>query len=180
MNVKAVELLDELIQYVNCHIEFVESLKRFSERDLQKKIDNKSWSVIECLEHINRYANFYNKEIKRQLEKSKLSKSDIFMSGYFGNKFALDMLPKDDMKKMKTFKSKNPIYSRLNSKEVVSNFLRYQKELLKLLELAKQKDLSRIKTTITLPLLKFRLGDTFRFVIYHNERHIIQAKKILN
>jgi hypothetical protein len=51
--------------------------------------------------------------------------------------------------------------------------------MLKLLETASTKNLTKIKTAITLPLLKFRLGDTFRFVIYHNERHIVQAQKVL-
>ena len=27
--------------------------------------------------------------------------------------------------------------------------------------------------------IKIKLGDTFRFVIYHNERHIQQAKRVL-
>ena len=172
-------LLGELKQYVNSHIQFVESLNEFSETDLQKKNDAKSWSVVECLEHLNLYAGFYNKEIQKQLQNSKHPKSNIFKSGYFGNKFALDMLPKEGMKTMNTFKSKNPIYSALNTKEVIVNFLKNQKELLVLLEEAKQKDLTKIKTAITLPLLKFRVGDTFRFVIFHNERHIVQAQKML-
>ncbi|CAM1363905.1 conserved hypothetical protein [Tenacibaculum sediminilitoris] len=176
---KTEELLEELKQYVNSHIHFAESLDTYSEIDLQKKKEVKSWSIIECLEHLNRYADFYNRELKKQLDKSKLSKSEVFKPSYFGNKFALEMLPKEGMKTMKTFKTKNPIYSKLITKEVVDRFLNSQIELLRLLELAKQKDLTKIKTATTLPLLRFRLGDTFRFVIYHNERHVVQAKKML-
>ena len=90
----------------------------------------------------------------------------------------MDMLPNDEMKKMNTFKSKNPIYSKLNNEKVLLEFLDLQSELKVLLEKARTKNLTKIKTSITLPLLKFRLGDTLRFVIYHNERHIVQAKKI--
>lgn len=173
---KVEELLKELQQLVNSHIEFAESLNKLSEIDLQKKENEKSWSVIECLEHLNLYAAFYNKEIEKQLQNSKIPKSDEFKSGFFGNKFALDMLPKEGMKTMNTFKSKNPIYSKFNTNEVINNFVNHQKKLLELLELAEEKNLTKIKTAITLPLLKFRLGDTFRFVIYHNERHVVQAK----
>ncbi|RSC94065.1 DinB family protein [Tenacibaculum singaporense] len=176
---KTEQLIEELKQYVNSHIKFVQSLNELSEDDLQRKKDMNSWSVVECLEHLNMYAVFYNEEIQKQLQNSRYHKSEIFRPGYLGNKFAVDMLPKKGMKTMNTFKSKNPIYSRLNTKEVIANFLKNQKKLLELLEEAKQKDLTKIKTAITLPLLKLRLGDTLRFVIHHNERHIVQAQKVL-
>ncbi|WP_237274854.1 DinB family protein [Tenacibaculum ovolyticum] len=174
---KTEELLLVLKEYVINHIDYANSLKNFSEGALQKKQDDISWSVLECLEHLNLYALFYNKEIKSRIDKSKLIKSPFFKSGYLGNKFSLDMLPKENMKTMNTFKSKNPIYSKLSKDDVLLRFISQQTELLQLLELAKNKDLTKIKTSITLPFLKFRLGDTFRFVIYHNERHIVQSKK---
>ena len=59
------------------------------------------------------------------------------------------------------------------------DFIALQEELLDLLEVAKNKNLDKIKTKTTLPLVKFKLGDTLRFVIHHNERHIVQAKKAL-
>lgn len=173
------ELLSDLKQYVVAHITFVEDLYELPETVLQKKIDDNTWSVLECLEHLNLYATFYNAEISKRILKSKHPNSNKFLSGYLGNKFAIDMLPKEGMKTMNTFKSKNPIYTSLEKKEVLDRFILLQKELLDLLSKAKSKDLTKIKTAITLPLLKFRLGDTFRFVIYHNERHITQAKKLL-
>ncbi|MCD8453040.1 DinB family protein [Tenacibaculum finnmarkense genomovar ulcerans] len=172
------ELLSELKQIVVSHINYAESLKNTTTEDLQYKKTVKSWSVLECLEHLNLYAEFYNNEIRKRIEKSKYQKSTVFKSGYLGNKFALDMLPKEGMKTMNTFKSKNPIYSKLDEKVVLERFIMLQKELLQLLELSEDKNLTKVKTSTTLPILKFRLGDTFRFVINHNQRHIIQAKNI--
>ncbi|MCD8401920.1 DinB family protein [Tenacibaculum finnmarkense] len=172
------ELLSELKQIVVSHINYAESLKNTTTEDLQYKKTAKSWSVLECLEHLNLYAEFYNNEIRKRIEKSKYQKSTVFKSGYLGNKFALDMLPKEGMKTMNTFKSKNPIYSKLDEKVVLERFIMLQKELLQLLELSEDKNLTKVKTSTTLPILKFRLGDTFRFVINHNQRHIIQAKNI--
>lgn len=38
-----------------------------------------------------------------------------------------------------------------------------------------------IEVTITgINQIKLRLGDTLRFVIYHNERHITQAQQVLS
>ncbi|MCG8858368.1 DinB family protein [Tenacibaculum finnmarkense] len=172
------ELLSELKQTVVSHINYAESLKNNTTEELQYKKTAKSWSVLEFLEHLNLYAEFYNNEIRKRIEKSKYQKSTVFKSGYLGNKFALDMLPKEGMKTMNTFKSKNPIYSKLDKKVVLERFITLQKELLKLLELSEDKNLTKVKTSTRLPILKFRLGDTFRFVINHNQRHIIQAKNI--
>ena len=42
-------------------------------------------------------------------------------------------------------------------------------------------DLNKTKTAISISkLIKLKIGDTFRVVVYHNERHLIQAEKILN
>ena len=177
---KVTDLLTELEQYVTAHIEYAEALQKESEAKLQSKKNEKSWSVLECLEHLNLYAAFYNPEIAKRMKSSKYPASNTFTSGYLGNKFAIDMLPKKGMKTMNTFKSKNPIYSKLKKEEVLLSFITFQKELLELLKVAANKNLTKTKTSITLPLLKLRLGDTFRFVIHHNERHIVQAKKVFN
>lgn len=173
-------LLDELTNYVNSHVDFAKSLQNLSEKELTEKQNEKSWSAIECIEHLNMYAAFYNPEIKRRIEQSSTKANSEFKSGFLGNKFSMDMLPKEKMKTMDTFKSKNPIHSSLNTVAVLNRFIAFQEELLTLLTTAKKVDLTKVKTSITLPLLKFRLGDTFRFTIYHNERHIVQAKKVLS
>lgn len=173
------QLLSELQTLVTVHIDYVQSLTALPEKKLQYRLHEGSWSVLECLEHLNRYAAFYNQEIEKRLSKAKPATSSEFKSGYWGNKFAVDMLPKEGMKKIKTFQSKNPIHSNLVASEVLMSFLQHQETMMTLLEKAKAYDLNRIKTSITLPILKFKLGDTFRFVIHHNERHIVQVQAIL-
>jgi hypothetical protein len=173
------ELLVALANNVQSHLAFAQTLQNQSDEILNAKTSATSWSCLECLEHLNLYGNFYIPEIQKRMNATPNSSSDIFKSGRWGNKFALDMLPKEGMKKMKTFKSKNPIHSQLNASQVIATFIQQQHVFLELLAIAENKDLTKIKTSITLPLLKFRLGDTFRFVIYHNERHIVQAKRVL-
>ena len=52
--------------------------------------------------------------------------------------------------------------------------------MLQLLSLAHDKNLNNIRIPISInKWIKIKLGDTFRFVIYHNERHIQQAKRVL-
>lgn len=179
MVVQVLDLIKELTEYIDKHILFTESIEQSTTLHLQYRQHENSWSVLECLQHLNLYGKFYIPKIRKALEKSNNKTSNTFKSGFLGNKFALSMLPNEQMKSMNTFKSKDPINATLNRKQVVQEFLSQQNELLELLEISKHKNLTKIYTSTTLPLIKFRLGDTFRFVIYHNERHIIQAKRIL-
>lgn len=174
------EIIDGLIVMTNSHINYAKQLLEVSEEKLQYKQTSKYWSVLECLEHLNRYALFYNKEIHQKMTSSVLPFSKTFKSTFLGNKFANDMLPKEGMKTMNTFKSKNPNTSKLDKEEVLSTFIKLQEELLSCLKVAKSKNLDKIKTKTTLPIIKFKLGDTLRFVIHHNERHVVQAKRVLS
>ena len=173
-------VLSDLKQMTSAHINYAKQLLGTSEDKLQFKQSTKSWSVLECLEHLNMYTAFYNTEINKRMNASLLPFSETFKSTYLGNKFANDMLPKDGMKTMNTFKSKNPNASKLDKEKVIHTFIKLQEVLLTLLDTSNFKNLDKIKTKTTLPILKFKLGDTFRFVIHHNERHIIQAKRVLN
>ena len=175
----ATNLVTDLKDYVSSHLAYAEALKGKKEEFLQKKENPNKWSVLECLEHLNLYASFYNIEVKKRIELSNSKAKEVFKSGFIANKVILDLLPKEDMRTMQTFKSKNPIHTSLNKETVLNDFIRSQKELLVLLDKANEKDLSKIKTSLTIPFFKFRLGDTFRFVIYHNERHIMQARKVI-
>src|SRR5690606_40886810 len=100
-----------------------------------------------------------------------------FKSSWLGNYVAKSMLPKEKLNKMKTFKSMDPAGSDLN-KNVLNRFIAQQNTLLDLLEAARKVSLTKTKTGISItPWLKLRLGDTFRVVIYHNLRHVLQAEK---
>lgn len=149
--------------------------------ELNRRNSPNSWSILECLEHLNRYGDFYLPEIDTQLNKAQVSNNELFSSGWLGNYFALSMLPGENGKlnKMKTFKSMNPIHTRLGV-DVISKFEDQQKQMLELLTRAQRVDLSKVKTSISISKwIKLRLGDTFRVVVYHNQRHIKQASKVL-
>ena len=74
----------------------------------------------------------------------------------------------------------NPANSQLD-KRVIDEFLDQQKEMLRLLEASNKVSLNKARTNISISkLIRLKLGDTFRFVIYHNQRHLVQALKIEN
>lgn len=180
MKIKSEALILDLIERSRQMINKAESLKNNTDAALNYKTDAKSWSVLECLEHLNLYGRFYLPEIAGRIKETTSKKEADFKSGWLGNYFAKSMLPKEKLNKMKTFKSMNPINSNLD-RTVIDSFINQQTEMLELLNKARSVSLNKTKTGISISKwIKLKLGDTFRFVIYHNQRHMIQAEKVLN
>lgn len=174
-------LLGDLKTQVNAATGKVHDFKQLTTEKLNFKKSPESWSILECIEHLNLYGDFYLPEIERQiLAAPKSPMAETFKSGWLGNYFANSMLPKDGkVNKMKTFKKMNPANSQLPL-TTIDRFLKQQEHLLTLLRLAETVDLTKTTTGITLTsLLRFRLGDTFRFFINHIERHVLQAERVL-
>ncbi|CAD0225488.1 DinB family protein [Chryseobacterium sp. JV274] len=179
MKILASALLDELKEITRQHLQYAQILTQKTEEELNFRPSTDNWSTLECLEHLNRYGDFYIPEISRNISSAGKSPQSYFRPGILGNYFAKSMIPKEKMNKMKTFKTMNPIHSQIN-KGVIDTFIKQQEKLLELLEDARQTDLEKVKTNISISkLIKLKLGDTFRFVIYHNARHIRQIQKIV-
>jgi uncharacterized damage-inducible protein DinB len=172
------EVIDDLEQRVNMTISVVQGFLELPDEQLEKSSSPERWSVLQCLEHLNRYGEFYLPEFSRCLKKAPNANEENFSSGYWGKLFTQGMLPKEKMKTMKAFKSKSPNKSEVN-KTVLHTFLDQQKELLSILEQARQVDLRKHPCRLTIPLLKMRLGDTLRFYVFHHIRHVVQAQNEL-
>ena len=173
------KLIQDLIERTKVNINQAEKFKQLSKEELNSRISEDSWSVLECIEHLNLYGDFYIPEINMRINNSKSSTKANFKTGLLGNYFAKSMLPKEKLNKMKTFKDKNPKGSKLE-KNTIDRFLSQQEQILNLLNDSRKIDLNKVKTGITISKwIKLKLGDTFRVVIYHNDRHILQANKIL-
>ena len=182
MEIMQATLLSELIEQTQQIKIKAESWLNLSPQSLRIRPDETSWNVLECLEHLNKYGDFYLREIEQQLLAAKhpAQPQEIFKSGWLGNYSVNLMLPnRKKTTTMKAPKTMNPIHSDLPD-STLGRFIKQQASMLQLLEMAKKVSLRKNKTAISLSkFIRFRLGDTFRFVIYHNERHIAQAERVL-
>lgn len=174
------KLIESLIEQTRQIINQVEKLKTEHLDRLTRKENQNSWSVLECLEHLNLYGDFYLPEMNSKITQSKSVSENTFKSGWLGGYFAKSMLPKDKLNKMKTFKDKNPLNAKLD-KSVIDKFLNQQLQLLDLLNRARKVNLNsvRISTSIS-KLIKLKLGDTFMFYVNHMIRHMKQIERVLN
>jgi hypothetical protein len=180
MNIQTQELLRDLTDRTKRTMEIARNYRDLSVSQLNFKTDRESWSILECLEHLNLYGDFYLPEMEAQILKAPHTPSSQFKPGVLGNYFANLMLPKPDgnIKKMKSPKDKNPAASLLLV-STIDRFLKQQEHLLNLLEMAQKVNLTQTKTAISISkMVRLRLGDTFRFYIYHIDRHIAQAERL--
>lgn len=155
-----------------------EILKTFDLPALSWKENETSWNILECLEHLNLYGDFYLPAIESAIKNTHTTAEIEFKKGLLGDYFAKSMLPKAKLNRMKTFKDKNPLNARLD-KTVIDKFISQQITLLDLLQQSGKVSLNKIKIPISISaLLKLRLGDTFRFYINHMIRHLQQIENI--
>ena len=143
------------------------------------------WSAAQCLAHLNSYGDYYLPAIAATIEDAKSKKllsTNEFKSSWLGNFFTELMLPKGaagTVKKMKAPKNHTP-EPNINSDAAIATFIDQQETLLQLLEKARVIDLRKATTPISISkFIKLPVGDTFRFLIAHNYRHILQAKRAI-
>ncbi|RYZ62000.1 MAG: DinB family protein [Chitinophagaceae bacterium] len=179
---KSEDLLNDLIADVNRIKESAAFFESSDRNKLAYSPDKAKWSVVQVLEHLNAYNRYYLPRMEKELAVTTQAHSAWFDSGFWGEKFTKMMKPsnvyqvKNKMKAMKAYTFSN----NLNIDTVLKEFIGHQDKLLQLLELAKSRDLNNIRIATTLTkLVKLKIGDMFRFLIAHEQRHMIQARNML-
>ncbi|MBC7652128.1 MAG: DinB family protein [Deinococcales bacterium] len=173
-------LIKDLLAQNNVAIDAVNHFLQLPLQQLNHKPTETSWCILECIEHLNLYSDYYLPEIEKQIKANSSRLGNIFKSGIIGNYFANLMLNKNGKQKaLKAPKDKTPVFTNL-SMATLDTFIKNQERFKQILLQSQALDLTNIKISISLTkIIKLRLGDTLRFVTYHNTRHIQQAEKVL-
>lgn len=174
------ELIDQLEADVRKLILQTNQMMQEDSRKLRTPPAEKKWSAIQALEHLNSYGYYYIPALEKALQEPKYSR-DWYKPGFFGDYFTRILSPRDGVikNKMSAPKDHQPPVD-LDAEKVLQTFLGQQQALLELLEQARHKDLGKIKVPISISsLIRLKLGDTFRFLIGHERRHMIQAMNAL-
>ncbi len=171
-------LIQSLMEQTRQIIETVEQLKSYDLHTLTWKENETSWCILECVEHLNLYGEFYLPEIEYKIKVSNTNQEFEFKSGFLGNYFAKSILPKEKLNKMKTFKDKNPLNAKLD-KSVLDKLIVQQFKLLDLLHQSQNVSLNKVKIKTSISsFIRLKLGDTFQFFINHIIRHLKQIEGV--
>jgi DinB superfamily len=142
------------------------------------------WSVAQVLDHLNGYNRYYLAAIKAQLDKpAQPPAQKTYRAGWLGDYFTKLMLPSAPGKKtvkMKSPKEYEPA-SFPDPESMIREFISGEEKLIMLLEKSRAINLERVRIPISLNrFIRLKLGDTFHFLIAHQQRHFLQMQKILD
>lgn len=154
------------------------------------KSEKKKWNVLECLQHLIQTHHAYLPQIQQNIQRanSDTQKNTVeYLPGRIGNYVAKLMKPQNGVinGKINTLRAFDPQKqtspnASLDKNALLNEFMEQQELLLECLQKSVKLDLGRIKITSPLGnILRFKLGDAFRFLIAHNQRHILQVLRIL-
>lgn len=161
----------------------VHSLSLIDNDLLKNRPNPKSWSPLECIEHLNLTMDVYLPNIRKAIQNTKSVKNHSFNPGIFDRQIikSLELKSKGNVKfKMKTFDFFKPDIKTLESEQVFKNYFNNSSEFEELIHKSKSHDLNKTKVNSALgSVFKLKLGVVFKFLINHEKRHLEQAKKSL-
>lgn len=143
--------------------------------------DASTWSIAECIDHLNQTAAEYQPALRQAIEKG-WAKNKVgrgpFKHGFVMRWFKSQMEPppKNRFKAPKSFlppKEPKPVST------VRESFLSYQETFEELLEQANGLHLTRVRMgSPALPLLRMSIGAVFAIMAAHERRHLWQANQV--
>lgn len=174
-----IELLSQLKEQVTNQKDFINNqVMPLSEAQLTHRIQADKWHVLECVQHLNKYAQFYIPILEKATQTAKPAQVHIVKQGWLGGKFIKMMSPKNT-KPQKTLKHMNTMGNEVSTEEV-DKFIDWQSRLIKLITQLDGKNLNQQKIPVEfMRLIKLKIGDALQFVIVHQQRHIEQVEKII-
>lgn len=170
---------EQFLQQSNHTKNYIQSeVSVLSDDVLNSKRDEKSWSALEVIDHLNKVYDIYLPLFTKALEKApEISDNSGHkkQSTFLGRLSIYSMKPKGNKRKfkMKTFDFFRP--SQHSKNEIIDSFFKNKEAFNELLMLTRTKNLKNAKMPTSLgKRVKFYVPECFEFIIAHEERHMVQ------
>lgn len=180
------DLIDKLTGLTNQLSDVVrEEFCPLTQEQLFWKPNDKSWSIAQCLAHLNAYYRYYVPVFNERIKNSRFrTPGKYFISSPLGNATWRSVKlgkARNVRRVLKSPKDYNPLVNKtLKTENAPQDFLKYQDKMLEVLKDSDQINIRKAKCSLSVrPIVKLRMGDAFQFIVYHNERHIEQARKVI-
>jgi hypothetical protein len=161
---------------------FYSMFSALSREQLNWKYDMRSWSIAECLDHLNITNYLYFPIIERAIHAVKnkpefQENGDNFMHTLTGN-MMIKMVKPENRKKSKAPKLYLPTQSQYDT-AIAKQFNEQHKALIAFIDEAEGLNLAAVKVYSPVnKVFKFNLGDCFAMLIHHDRRHFEQMLRL--
>jgi hypothetical protein len=175
-------LLTELLDRTELVKANTQPFTRLDNGQLNEKPAPGKWSIAEIFEHLYITHGIYIRSILPRITSAPDKPGTIYKSNWFGDWVYERIMPRPDgtIRKMKAPKFLHATGNVLDGKAVLDHFLQQLDAIEDILQHSATKDLQKIKIPLSINrLLKLQLGDCLRFLSAHNERHVLQAQRVL-
>lgn len=175
-------LLTELLDRIELTKASTQPFLRLTDEQLNFKPDSSKWSITQIFGHLNITHDIYIRRILTRITLAPDVKGEQFNSSWLGEWIYQKIMPRADgsVFKLKASKSHCLADDEQHGKEVLLKFLQHCDALDDIVRHVSTKDLQRIRIPFSVTrLLYWRLGDNLRYLVAHNERHLLQAHRIM-
>lgn len=175
-------LLSELMDRTEVITSNTQSFLRLSEEELNYKPVQHEWSISEIYGHLNITNTTYIHSILKKIKAAPDTDYPGYQSGWLGDWVYEKLMPRADgsVYKISSPKFLHAFTKQSDVYDVLNQFLEHQNVTHDILRYASTKNLEQIRIPFYFAkVFTFRLGDTLRFLIAHNERHLLQAHRMM-
>lgn len=154
-----------------------------TDEQLRWKPAPNQWSIVECLQHLNLAERYYIRNMQHKVDQLGLLQTNptdqTLSSDWIGKAMLFAVDPQVKIKLPAPGIIRPRTAGELVPADVMSQFLDLQTLLHSLLNKAVYLDWNKEKMmTLFGNWLKIRLGDAFRMLVAHTERHLKQALRV--
>ena len=150
-----------------------------SETGLRWRPTAGAWSILHCLEHVNRTTEMYLPNIDAAIERGRRRKTIGGKSsgGTLLGSWLIQSLEPPVKRRFKAPKTFQPMPD--PDRDAVGNFVRLRSELRERIGRSSGLDLGRIRlSSPAMKILRVSLGQAFRVLAAHDRRHLWQAHNV--
>lgn len=175
-------LITELLDRIELIKASTQPFLRLTEQQLNFSPGPNKWSIAEVFGHLNIAHDVYIRCILSRITLAPDVKTDSYRSGWLGDLLYEKIMPRADgsVFKIPSPRSFHANKEGLDGHEELQRFLQQCDALDDILRHVSTKDLQGIKIPFSFTrFLRLRLGDNLRYLIAHNERHLLQAHRVM-
>jgi len=176
---------EKLLERSNAIKNFIEELSNQDDMVLSWKENEKKWSAIEVVSHLNKVYKIYLENFEKKLEGANGigNKNQKLKTTIMGKLAIYTNRPKKEKIsfKMKTFDFFEPKVNSIASGEIFELFFKNKERFNDIIKQSRMKDVASTKIPTALgEKMKFYIPECIDFLVSHEERHIVQINNILD